>query len=104
MTELCQRVSLVKKSSLQRSIALNVDSNLYASLLTELVRSMKEQANIDKGEWPIDTTAGPFQRKTLHILFYYMISSGDEWFVSTLKIYIFESDFYKVAKELFPAA
>lgn len=46
LTELCQRISSVKKSSLQRSVTYNVDPNLYASLSTELVRSMKEQANV----------------------------------------------------------
>lgn len=46
LTDLCQRISSVKKSSLQRSVTYNVDPNLYASLSTELVRSMKEQANV----------------------------------------------------------
>ncbi|MDE6881213.1 MAG: hypothetical protein K2P20_07620 [Oscillospiraceae bacterium] len=40
---LCQRVSAVKKSTRQCSTSLQVDHNLYLSLLTELIRSIQEQ-------------------------------------------------------------
>lgn len=41
----CQQITGVKKSSAQNSYTLRVDPDLYVSLLTELVRSIKEQEN-----------------------------------------------------------
>lgn len=46
LADLCQRISAVKKDPTQSSIVLRVDHDLYISLLTELVRSMKERENI----------------------------------------------------------
>lgn len=45
LAELCQRISAVKKSSVQSSATYRADNDLYLSLLTELTRSIREQEN-----------------------------------------------------------
>lgn len=46
LLQFCLRISTVQKSSTQSSTQLHVDHDLYISLLTELVCSIKEQENI----------------------------------------------------------
>jgi len=42
----CQRISSVKKTSKQNSSSLRLDGDLYITLLTELVRSIKEREHL----------------------------------------------------------
>lgn len=46
LAEFCQRIFVVKKASTRNSSAFHVDHDLYVSLVTELVRSIKERENI----------------------------------------------------------
>ena len=46
LAELCQRISAVGKSPCQSSVTLAVDGDLYRSLLTEFVRSIRERDHV----------------------------------------------------------